>query len=85
MRHRPNEDLVKGDTQRTLEKGRQANYRVLAVVLCVLILVGVNTTSLDDTPNLSIFGMLGLILVFSQRPDSLRWRDHIGVRRVDVA
>ena len=76
---------MKGDTQSTLEKGLQAIYRVLAVVLCVFILVGVNTTILDQTPNLAIFGMLGLILVFIQRPFILKWRDHIGVRLVDVA
>ena len=76
---------MKGDTQSTLEKGLQAIYQVLAVVLCVFILVGVNTTILDQTPNLAIFGMLGLILVFIQRPFILKWRDHIGVRLVDVA
>ncbi|MFT5496725.1 MAG: TRAP transporter 4TM/12TM fusion protein [Kiritimatiellia bacterium] len=67
-----------------MEKGLQATYKVLAVFLCVFTLFGVNTTILDQTPNLAIFSMLGLILVFIQRPFLLRAKENVAIRLVDV-
>lgn len=43
-------------------------YNVLAAVLCLFVLVAVNTTWIDQQPSLALFGMLGLTLVFLSRP-----------------
>ena len=51
---------------------RDKAFDVLAVVLCVFVLVAVNTTLLDAQPNFAIFGMLGLILVFLSKP-ACKW------------
>lgn len=48
---------------------------VLAVVLCVFVLLAVNTTIFNQQPNLALFGMLGLALVFISRPILKRWQD----------
>jgi TRAP transporter 4TM/12TM fusion protein len=47
-------------------------YIVLSVVLCVFVLVAVNTNLFDAQPNLAVFGMLGLILVFLNTP-ACKW------------
>ncbi len=51
---------------------RGNTYNALAVVLCVFVLVAVNTNLLDAQPNLAVFGMLGLILVFLNTP-ACKW------------
>jgi TRAP transporter 4TM/12TM fusion protein len=50
-------------------------YSVLAATLCIFVLVAVNTTLFDQQPNLALFGMLGLTLIFIRRPLAERWRD----------
>ena len=47
---------------------RQSAFSILGVVLCLFVLVIANTTFLDDQPKLALFGMLGLTLVFLQKP-----------------
>lgn len=51
---------------------RHKVYSVLAVILCVFVLVAVNTNLFDAQPNLALFGMLGLICVFLSKP-ACRW------------
>ena len=52
---------------------KQLAYNILAVLLCVFVLVAVNTQWLDDQPSLALFGMLGLLLVFLSKPLVARW------------
>ena len=47
---------------------RTQAFGALGVVLCMFVLVIANTTWLDDQPKLALFGMLGLVLVFLQKP-----------------
>ncbi len=53
-------------SEQTSRRYRDFVFNILAVVLCVFVLVVVNTTLLDDQPKLALFGMLGLTLVFLQ-------------------
>ena len=50
-------------------------YEVLAAALCVFVLVAVNSTLFNEQPNLALFGMLGLTLVFLSQPMFKRWPD----------
>ena len=50
-------------------------YNVLAATLCIFVLVAVNTTLFNQQPNLALFGMLGLTLVFLSQPMFKRWKD----------
>ena len=43
-------------------------YCVLAVVLSLFVLAAANFNLFDPQPNLAMFGMLGLLLVFLSRP-----------------
>ncbi len=56
---------------------------ILAVVLSVFVLVAVNTTLFNQQPNLALFGMLGLALVFLSRPMLERWKDATFLRVFD--
>ena len=56
---------------------------LLATVLCVFVLVGVNSTLFNEQPNLALFGMLGTALVFLSRPINKRWPDNKALRGVD--
>lgn len=58
-------------------------YNILASVLCVFVLVAVNTTILDEQPNLALFGMLGLTLVFLRQPMFKRWQDSKILKAID--
>ena len=49
-------------------------YNVLAVILCVFVLIAVNSTLLDQQPSLALFGMLGLTLIFISQPMFKRWQ-----------
>ncbi len=49
-------------------RNKNVAFCLLAVVLCLFVLVAANTTILALDPALAIFGMLGLILVFLDRP-----------------
>ncbi|HBE66973.1 MAG TPA: hypothetical protein DDW52_02385 [Planctomycetaceae bacterium] len=48
---------------------------ILGCVLCLFVLLAVNTTVFDEQPNLALFGMLGLALVFLSRPILKAWKD----------
>ena len=54
---------------------RQLVYNVIAVALSLFVLAAVNTTIFNEQPNLAIFGMLGLALVFLSQPMLRRWPD----------
>ncbi len=60
-------------------------HNFLAVVLCVFVLVAVNTTLFNQQPNLALFGMLGLALVFISRPLLKRWEGARALRILDWA
>ena len=59
-------------------------YNVLAMLLAVFVLAAVNFNVFDEQPNLALFGMLGLILVFLSRPLAERWSDRLPLRILDV-
>jgi len=43
-------------------------YNILAVLLSLFVLAAVNFNLFDQQPNLALFGMLGLVLVFLRLP-----------------
>ena len=61
----------------------QPVYNVLAAVLSVFVLTAVNTNLFDEQPNLALFGMLGLTLVFLNRPFIKRWGEKVPIRVFD--
>ena len=54
---------------------------ILGVVLCLFVLIAVNTTIFNQQPNLALFGLLGMALVFLSRPMIKRWKD-VGVLKI---
>jgi TRAP transporter 4TM/12TM fusion protein len=58
-------------------------YNIIASALCVFVLVAVNTTILNEQPNLALFGMFGMVLVFIGRPMVKRWKDSKALKIVD--
>ena len=54
---------------------------ILGAALCIFVLVAVNTTIFNQQPNLALFGLLGLTLVFLSRPMIKRWQD-VGFLRI---
>lgn len=58
-------------------------YKTLAVSLCLFVLIGVNTTWLEQQPKLALFGVLGMVLVFLTKPAAERWADTWASRIVD--
>ena len=54
------------------------------MLLAVFVLAAVNFNVFDEQPNLALFGMLGLILVFLSRPLAERWADRLPLRILDV-
>ena len=50
-------------------------YGVFAAALSAFVLIAVNSTIFDAQPNLALFGMFGLVLVFLSKPASGRWAD----------
>jgi TRAP transporter 4TM/12TM fusion protein len=59
-------------------------YNVLAVLLSIFVLAAVNFNLFDEQPNLALFGMLGLLLVFLSNPLIERWSDRKPLRILDV-
>lgn len=59
-------------------------YSVLAVVLSIFVLIAVNTTIFDEQPNLALFGLLGLVLVFLGNPAIKRWKDSTALGVLDL-
>ncbi len=74
---------VSEPAKRTPKSPNQLVYNVLAVVLSVFVLTAVNTNLFDEQPNLALFGMLGLTLVFLSRPVIKRWGEKIPIRVFD--
>ena len=66
----------------TQVKSNIANW--MGAILCVFVLVGVNTTLFDEQPNLALFGLLGLCLVFLSKPLIRRWGDNVVLQSVDI-
>jgi len=64
-------------------KGNAANF--LGAILCVFVLVGVNTNLFDEQPNLALFGLLGLALVFLGKPLVKGRGDNLVLRIIDIA
>src|SRR6056297_2039682 len=64
---------------------RNLVYNVLAVALSVFVLTAVNINLFDEQPNLALFGMLGLMLVFLSRPTIPRWESKVPVQVLDWA
>ena len=62
---------------------RRVIIAVLSVLLCGFVLVAVNSTILNQQPNWAMFGMLGLVLVFLNRPMVKRWQDVTALKVVD--
>ena len=60
-------------------------YCVLAVVLSLFVLAAANFNVFDPQPNLAMFGMLGLLLVFLSRPLVQEKPDWRFGRAIDVA
>ena len=67
----------------TPKRPNQIVYNVLALVLSLFVLTAVNTNLFDEQPNLALFGMLGLILVFLHEPVIKRWGLKIPIRVFD--
>ena len=63
---------------------RNKIYNALAVILCVFVLVAVNTNLFDSQPNLALFGMLGLICVFLSKPACKWCPDNRLLKLVDI-
>lgn len=59
----------------SVQKRSSMAYNVVAATLCIFVLVAVNSTLFDQQPNLALFGMLGLTLVFMSRPMVEGWQD----------
>ena len=59
-------------------------YNVLAVLLSIFVLAAVNFNLFDEQPNLALFGMLGLLLVFLSNPLIERWSDRKPLQILDV-
>lgn len=51
---------------------RKIAFNALAVCLCVFVLVAANTTLFNQQPNLALFGLLGVVLVFLVNP-ACKW------------
>ena len=59
-------------------------YNALAILLAVFVVAAVNFNLFDEQPNLALFGMLGLVLVFLSRPLVNRWADRLPLKILDV-
>ena len=75
---------MKSDTKSSMSPIRRHVFNVLAVAMCTFVLVGANTNLLDLQPNLAIFGMLGLILVFLSKPACKWCPDNRILKSIDV-
>ena len=44
-------------------------YNLIAIALAIFVLVSVNTTILDQQPNLALFGLMGIVLIILSSPE----------------
>ena len=54
------------------------------MLLAVFVVAAVNLNLFDEQPNLALFGLLGLVLVFLSRPLVNRWADRLPLKILDV-
>ena len=59
-------------------------FNIVGVLLCVFVLIGVNTNLFSQQANLAMFSLLGLVLVFLSYPIAKRWQNAKGVKAVDI-
>ncbi len=74
---------VSESTNKAPRTPRELVYHALAVILPVFVLTAVNINLFDQQPNLALFGMLGLTLVFLSRPAIQRWGETTAIRVLD--
>lgn len=66
------------------ESSKNFVYCVLAVLLSLFVLAATNSNVFDPQPNLAMFGMLGLLLVFLSRPLAKEKPDWLLGRVIDL-
>ncbi|MGB1928692.1 MAG: TRAP transporter permease [Mariniblastus sp.] len=66
------------------ESSKNFVYCVLAVLLSLFVLAATNSNVFDPQPNLAMFGMLGLLLVFLSRPLAKEKPDWLFGRVIDL-
>ena len=59
-------------------------YNTLAVLLSIFVLVAVNTNLFNQQPNLALFGLFGMLLVFLSKPLVQRWSERLPLRILDI-
>ena len=65
-------------------RSKEHVYNALAMLLAVFVVAAVNLNLFDEQPNLALFGLLGLVLVFLSRPLVNRWADRLPLKILDV-
>ncbi len=78
-----NDSFILAETDRFNLLKRFA-YNTLAVLLGVFVLAGVNFNLFDEQPNLALFGLFGLILVFLNHPLVKGGADNLLLRILDL-
>ncbi|MFK7820539.1 MAG: TRAP transporter permease, partial [Planctomycetaceae bacterium] len=74
-----------GPSQLTgIDRFRATAFDVVAVLLCVFVLIAVNTTLLTQQSNIALFGMLGIVLVFLSRPPLKRLENWTAFKIIDM-
>ena len=71
---------LKEATPGPFQYGQQLAFNILSAFLCIFVTTAVNFNLFDFQPNLALFGMLGLILVFLNHPMFKRWEQSSIVR-----
>ena len=59
-------------------------FNIAGIILCVFVLIGVNSTLFAQQSNLALFGLLGLILVFLSYPFAKKWSGKTAMQVSDV-
>ena len=75
---------LKEATPGPFQYGQQLAFNILSAFLCIFVTTAVNFNLFDFQPNLALFGMLGLILVFLNHPMVKRWEQSSIVRCADL-
>ena len=67
-----------------LSQSKHIAFCICAVVLSLFVLIAVNTNLFEEQPNLALFGLLGLVLVFLTRPMIKRWGELVPIQIIDL-
>jgi TRAP transporter 4TM/12TM fusion protein len=67
-----------------LSQSKHIAFCICAVVLSLFVLIAVNTNLFEEQPNLALFGLLGLVLVFLTRPMIKRWGESVPIQIIDL-